>query len=1352
LSANALTVTPTTSPSLLVTLNGVDGFAGVAECAVTGAPNGILVNGVGFSLAAGGSFTVTFSAENIAVSGVSTVTFACSTNTLSAQAQLTLTVNAPPAISITLVPAIITIVPGGSVTVEAVVGNSGDYFGTVNGTVTGLPAGITGTQNFSTPTNSDVILDLSAASTATTSGTATVSITSGTLSATASLPITVNTTPDFTLNSGIFTGLSIYQNDTTTFTASSTSVNGFSQPIAVSFPGLPSGISLSPSTFSLQPGASQVVTVTSNFTPAAGSQPTITMTGVAGSITHQSQFQLYIMGSTPGLNIVVPSTVAAGSIVPMQIEVHGVPGGLGTISVQLSSVSFPIKGVTFSPSSFTTPGGGGQAVIYIEAAADAVGGYENVTATYGPLSEVVQQQINIGPAQSAPAQEPLSTHDQLVRTNSLTQFSLFPPPNYLIYHSATNRFFSTDYGQSRLNVTDAASNKLAATLNIPKAFGLDQAPDGSVLYVGTLLGDLYVVDPVNLTILKRYPTASISAYGFAANAVYALADGNLILDQYYIGPDGGNQDQLALWNPSTNAITLFVPPNTPTGNGNEPQMSTCLPAFQSPMLIANRSRVLLAEQPSNGSIALCSFDPETGASISSQTISGGGGDFSNLSIALSSDGSTLVVFDGSQADVVDASTLVAKSSFALPAYSPGFQQISPVIFFSQDNTKLFVTDPNGGDILDVYDLASGTMTGWIPQTNLNNVQTEIPVAYPLYQAMSSNGFEAGVIDGGGIGLLDISAIQELPIGTRSTPNILQVPYGSVEGGTATVWVFGGESSTLGSAYFGSNPATDESSIGIGVSAFTPAGKPGPVDLRTFATDGGSQFLPAAFSYGPWVEEAATSYSTADGGGPGSIFGFGFGPQYAIDGNFNLTIPPDLQVSVGEASGAIESFNAQPLETYSDFPQFPFNAFVYTVPAGDAGTTANIQISNNSGSTTAGTQITYLPKLQQYTVAGQLADGVYDSKRDVYYFTDATQIRVFSLTKGAWQPSIPIPAPSNGAGPERLFGVSLSPDASRLAVSDPGSDAIYLLDPDQPSSVQSYALALQQTDPPTGLPTAVAVADDGSVFFTSTSGGLDVLNPTTGIIGPLRNSVVAHTLDARQQVAIDNNDLPQIPTANRRLVLSADGSRLYYNVGGFPFCYEVSTNQTVNPPSIDQSLESNNDELVLGASQNQLFAAGFFSDNNLNNNAMQILDFAESLDADYVYGAALSADGSLLFQPGTQSIDVFDGNTGVFRARIALPVQLSPNFRALVSDNKDSRLVAITGATGNGIAVIDLTSLPEPSPPTYVTAAIPASSSRNRPSGRPAASRNLTRERDARGVAQDIHRRSSPLLAKLTRGR
>jgi len=51
----------------------------------------------------------------------------------------------------------------------------------------------------------------------------------------------------------------------------------------------------------------------------------------------------------------------------------------------------------------------------------------------------------------------------------------------------------------------------------------------------------------------------------------------------------------------------------------------------------------------------------------------------------------------------------------------------------------------------------------------------------------------------------------------------------------------------------------------------------------------------------------------------------------------------------------------------------------------------------------------------------------------------------------------------------------------------------------------------------------------------------------------------------------------------------------------------------------------------------------------------------------------------------------------------MPMIITSAYDALVGDGKDNVLVAITGENGDGIAVIDLSSLPEPLVPSYPTA-------------------------------------------------
>ena len=77
--------------------------------------------------------------------------------------------------------------------------------------------------------------------------------------------------------------------------------------------------------------------------------------------------------------------------------------------------------------------------------------------------------------------------------------------------------------------------------------------------------------------------------------------------------------------------------------------------------------------------------------------------------------------------------------------------------------------------------------------------------------------------------------------------------------------------------------------------------------------------------------------------------------------------------------------------------------------------------------------------------------------------------------------------------------------------------------------------------------------------------------------------------------------------------------------------------------------------------------------------------------------------ALLFQPSTNGIDVYDGGLGTLRTRISLPVSLSENFDALVGDGTDNVLIAISGQTGSGIAIVDLSSLAHPAPLPYLHA-------------------------------------------------
>ena len=1303
-SPNTLSVYPGGSATVTVTGEPSNGFSGTMSVSFGGLPAGVTASPSSFTFTGSGTQQVQLNAASTAGAGNSTITVNGSGGTLSRSTQFELAVTGPPGISLSLQPASVSLIPTVQQQVQLSVNAINGFNQLVSGSVSGLPSGVTVSSSTFSVFPGDTATFYFTAATGASSGMVTFSASSGSVTASTQLPISINTTPDFQLTTGTNDVIVITQSASETFNISAVGYNGFSQPVSISFSGAPTGVTLSPPSFTLQPGgASQTVTVSTNFSAVPTSSANFVIIGAAGGITHQLQINLSVVAATLNLTLQPATlTVPSGSTNSFELQLLNSSVGTptGSISLQISGVP---SGVTVSPTSYTSPPQGVGLNVYVTAGTGAAAGALKVTATFGPAQATASMPIVIGPPDRF-TPVPLSTADLLLRADTLTPYYSFPEPNYTVYHAATQRFFSTEPYLSRLYVVDATAKKLTTTLTIPGAFGLDQAPDGSVLYVGTMLGDLYVVDPVQLTIVKRYAASTISQYGFPANAVYALANGKLILETYFLVPgyswvDGNGP--IALWDPATNNITVFGQSGTGYGyNGTAPTVPSCFNRVENVILTNNRTRVLLAPVlTSQGSSQLCSLDPETDTWNLSPQISGGSGSALNT-FGLSSDGNTLFAFDGYNIYNLDPATLAVKSSFAASAPKTASYASISVLLVSPDKSSVYLTDPNGTDVFDQYNVATGKLSGWISQLSMPSPGSYSPVQ-PIYQAMTSRGLSAGVIPGGGIGILDTTAVHALPVGSRFTDTQLAVPYGPVIGGTMTSWlpnIAGVPPPPLGSIYFGPNAASDINNNGFPgfLEAVTPPGNPGPVDVRTFASDGSSQFIPDGFSYGPWVLESPTTYSTAEGGGPGDLFGYGFGPQLYTGGALFIKAPSDLQLTVGGAAATVADFSPNPYgSTYFTAPVFPSNALHYTIPPGAAGTSSSIDVTNSTGSTTATQQMNYLPPLQRYPVSGQLADGIYDWVRDAYYFSDANQIRVFSLTQNTWLASIVISSPQGAYGPQRLMGMAMSPDGSHLAVADAGAIAVYVIDLNSSNSIKSFPYASQFSfSPPSQTPTAIAITNSGVVYIGTTDlGGYGLcefllrLDPSTGLVTNALPSSSGYCFTGQ---------------GGDSFVSSTDGTRIFFNdAGGLGYIDTISGRVTIAPNNTSY-LQQGGFEIDINPTQTRLFANGFLFDTNFNSIGLQVLNVPESIGANYLYGGVFSANGSLFFQPGTNAIDVFDGVTGAFRARIALPVPLSPNFRALVANVKDDRIIAITG-NGDGIAVIDLSSIPEPAPVTWLSA-------------------------------------------------
>jgi hypothetical protein len=939
-------------------------------------------------------------------------------------------------------------------------------------------------------------------------------------------------------------------------------------------------------------------------------------------------------------------------------------GGKASISVTVdaesgfnSAVTFSLaglpSGITISPSDLQS-GPGAPLTITFSATTSAAAG--SVSAILTGVSGALSHSLQIGMTVKSPPLPPPSLRTRYVRTDAATEYFLEPNSNWMVFDPVTDRFFVSDPGGNQIEVLDAASEAKVGSIAVPGAYGIDATPDHSVIYAGTQIGDVYAIDPRTMKVTHRYMAAQIGPTGFQAYSVRVLASGALAL----LGAQGGlpgvdGYRSIGVWNPSTNALTV----------------DNDFTHIQGFTLTGDRALIVFL------SGNLCTLDPGTGTSACSSPLNIG----VHYSVATTPDGKSILVPDyAGQVLVFDAKSLTQTGAFAVKADTSA----AASMIVSQDSQILYMA---GGGLVYAYDIASGNQIGWLPSLWIPTISSGTavgPIGPPNLQAFDNSGLLAGPMEEG-VGFLDTTALKTGSLGTGFANDYFVPATGPAAGGTATMFENVSVSAVIGAAYFGGNAAKDVSQANAEFYATTPSGPPGPVDVYAQMEDGGTLIVPEGFSYGPSILQVTPDKATAEGGGTGIIYGYGFGSTAN-----NSSTPPDLQITVGGKTATVTGFapNAYGISS----PPFNLQAVAFIIPPSTAASSVDVMVTTANGTTKAAAALSYLPPIQQVALPGAaLAQGVYDSTRDLYYFTNNSEIKVFSRSKGQWQAPIQLPAPPSGTT-HRLWGIALSQDGSKLAVSDDSAAMIYVLNPGSPGSVQSFQVSTYFAGVPfsqpgiTTQPSGVAVSNSGMVYFAAITIGGD------GFDGFFK-------LDTNTGKVTDYG-IKSFAIVNQfRVTITADNSRVFFNNDGSVFTVDAGSD-TVSYASVDLGCCYGDYDLAISADQKTVEATGYLYDAELNAQSYLAMNSREAMNNRYVYGAKLSVDGSMLFQPSTNGIDIFDGRVGNLRTRISLPIALSQNFDSLVSDGVDNILVAITGQTGSGIAVIDLTSISEPPPQSY----------------------------------------------------
>jgi len=931
-----------------------------------------------------------------------------------------------------------------------------------------------------------------------------------------------------------------------------------------------------------------------------------------------------------------------------------------TSSVNLSISGLP-TGVTASPTTFSLLPGN-QQVVKLNAAATAAMGTVTIMfqGTSGSLSHSTSATLSIT-EQASGAHPPIRT--RYLRTNSFYDPNSlqYSPPHFTVYDAVHKQFFVSNPYMNEIDVFSSTLETQIATIPVPMPWGIDVSPYNGSLYVGTFIGDVYQIDTSTLKVTSRYPAASIGPDGFAAQTALVLSDGRLALQGGaggILGVDGFGV--IAVWNPVTNALD--------TGSTG----SVCNVGGEGTIALSgDRTRILVTWVDTGGGGApICSYDPIAGVATYGTLLTGS----PVRSIVPTPDGTRFFLTTNLQGVAVfDAKTVQLLGQISGGSDYTQLPSGAASAVVSLDGKTLYLCNQDTS-LIGAYDTTSLAQKGWLPNFTVNDSQSQI-----VLSAIDETGLIAGPI-GHGVAFIDGSSVKSAAP-TMIVSEIGAKPStGPLAGGTAlTGFLYGfnpTQNVTLSQMYAGNIPGIDASFVGssgeLPSAQMTtpPSSFGGAVDLSIELSDGGAGVAPESFSYGPTILEVVPNGATAEGGQTGAIIGYGFGDSTS-----------GVQVTIGgQSAPVIAVYNYAPIEPYP----FPTNALTFTIPSGTAGTAADVTVTTPSGSVTATGAFHYTAATNFYQVTANLQAGIYDAGRNLYYFTDQKQIQVFSKSTGKWLSPIALP---NVSGKTQLLAISESPDGAKLAVSDYGGQTIYVLNPDNPASAIGYPMSLDNDGFSSLLaPDGLAVTDTGMVYFdTNDIGGTGTpavhkLDTSTSSITDLYYMVLGDRIFPASGGVADEFD---------RVLLSPDGTEIYTNVEGISYVINPLNDQMTSSVATStgdggvQDLEVSGDASTVGIN-------GYLTDSSLNVETEPAYIDWETWFPTGVIGQKLNQEGSILFQPLTDGIDLIARNTGRLLYRVQMPVTPANVYDPLLIAEGQNTLAVITST---GVSFIDLSSLP-----------------------------------------------------------
>ena len=294
-------------------------------------------------------------------------------------------------------PAGVAILQGASGSTTISINALNGFSGSVSLAVSGLPNGVSATFD-TNPATTSSLLTLSATGTAATgSFTPTITGTSGSLTSTTTLSLTVNPQGNFTLSTSP-NSLSIAQGASGTSTITINALSGFNGTVSLSASGLPAGV-----TASFNPGSTtgtSTLTLTASGSATTG-PATVTITGTAGNLASATTLSLTV---NPPPNFTLSAspnslTVTQGASAISTITVNPLNGFNGSVAFSASGMPGGVT-VSFSATSTTS-----TSTLTLTASSTATTGTVTVTitGTSGSLTKTTTISLTVRVLPSLPS-------------------------------------------------------------------------------------------------------------------------------------------------------------------------------------------------------------------------------------------------------------------------------------------------------------------------------------------------------------------------------------------------------------------------------------------------------------------------------------------------------------------------------------------------------------------------------------------------------------------------------------------------------------------------------------------------------------------------------------------------------------------------------------------------------------------------------------------------------------------------------------------------------------------------------------------------------------------------------------